>query len=94
MIICWPPLFGVSVIFLKLVHYVLNRLLKMNVRLHPREFTLLSSRRQAENIFGEAGFAVEECYFGIRDFFTQYVIVASKMPAPPNATDTVSSPGS
>ncbi len=78
LVIFWPPEFGMSVWFLKNVHYVLNHLLKRNVKLHPAEITRLCSRQHAERIFQRAGFKTVDYYFGVRDLFTHAVIVAVK----------------
>ncbi len=80
MIVFWPPQFGLSVRALKVVHFVLNNVLRRNVRLHPDEITLLKSKSHAEAMLGEAGFALEDYYFGFRDFFTYCMLVAVKTP--------------
>lgn len=78
MIIFWPPEFGLSVIFLKIVHYIFNYLFKRNIKLHPDEITRVRSKKQAKAIFAKANFTIVEYYFGIRDFFTYSIIVLSK----------------
>ena len=80
MIVFWPPSFGLSVKFLGLSHFILNRLFKMKVKLHPDEITLLKSKRQAASIMSKAGFKIENYYFGIQDFFTYCMIVVTKDP--------------
>ena len=80
MIIFWPPLFGLSVRALKVVHFVLNNLLRRNIKLHPDEITLLKSKSHAEAMLGKARFALEDYYFGFRDFFTYCMLVAAKTP--------------
>jgi len=77
-ILFWPPEFGLSVIFLKAVHFLLNHVLRKNVKLHPDEISRVQSRRQVQELIRGAGFSLVEYYFGIRDFFTYSVIVASK----------------
>lgn len=74
----WPPEFGTSVVFLKGVHFLLNRVLGRNVKLHPDEITRVRSRRHVEGLLAQAGFTTIEYYFGPRDFFTYAVIVARK----------------
>ena len=78
MIVFWPPSFGLSVKFLGLSHFILNRLFKMKVKLHPDEITLLKSKQQAVSIMSKAGFKIENYYFGIQDFFTYCMIVVTK----------------
>lgn len=78
LIIFWPPEFGLTVFVLKIVHRILNSISGSPVRLHPDEFTRLKSRKHAETIFKKGEFCIEEYYFGVRDLFTQAVIVARK----------------
>jgi ubiquinone/menaquinone biosynthesis C-methylase UbiE len=74
----WPPEFGLSVIFLKCVHFVLNRILKKNIYLHPEEITRIKSKKHAYQILEGAKFEVVDYYFGPRDAFTYSVIAAVK----------------
>jgi dolichol-phosphate mannosyltransferase len=76
MIVFWPPEFGLSVIFFK----VLKKLLffKKNVKFHPDEPTRIRSREHAENMFSTANFAVVDYYFGVKDLFTYATIVLQK----------------
>ena len=78
MIIFWPPKYGLSVIFLKLVHFVLNKIFNKDIELHPEEITLIKSESQVREMFGRANFTVIEYYFGIRDALTYSTIVLSK----------------
>lgn len=78
LVIFWPPAFGLSVRALDSVHYVLNHILKRNVKLHPDEITRVRSRQHAERIFQRAGFKAVDYYFGVKDLFTHAVIVAAK----------------
>jgi ubiquinone/menaquinone biosynthesis C-methylase UbiE len=78
-IILWPPTFGFTVFVLDSAHFILNRIFKMNVKLHPDEITRCKSKKFAVETFTNAGFNVIKYYFGIRDLFTQAVIVAEKL---------------
>lgn len=78
MVLFWPPKYGLSIIFLKAVHYMFNNIFRKNIKLHPDEITHIRSKRQAKAIFAKANFAVVEYYFGVRDFFTYAVIVSKK----------------
>ncbi len=78
MIIFWPPEFGLSVIFLKVVRSLLGRILKKNPELYPDEITLVKSKSHIRAIFEEANFSMIDYYFGVRDFFTHSVIVLAK----------------
>src|SRR5689334_3731992 len=78
LVLFWPPEFGLSVIFLKMIHFILNRIFKLNVTLHPQEITRIRSRRHAVRILMQNGFGLLEYRFGPRDLFTNVVIVATK----------------
>ncbi len=78
-IIFWPPRYGLSVTVLKIIHYILNDLLKKNIKLHPDEPSLLKSRKQAEYFLRSSRFELTEYYFGIKDLFTQAIIVGQKV---------------
>lgn len=75
-ILFWPPVFGISVIFLNSLHFFLNKVLRKNVRLHPEEISLLKSKKDVNTILKKSGFKMTQFYFGPRDFFTHCIIVA------------------
>ncbi len=77
-VIFWPPTFGSTTNTLDALHFILNKILRRNIRLHPPEVSRISSKKQATEIFNKAGFFVEDYYFGAKDLFTQVVIVAKK----------------
>jgi ubiquinone/menaquinone biosynthesis C-methylase UbiE len=77
-IILWPPRFGFTVLILDSAHFILNKIFKMNVKLHPDEITRVRSKKMAMETFTKAGFNVIRFYLGPRDLFTQAVIVAEK----------------
>lgn len=77
-VLFWPPEFGLSVMVLKLAHFILNRVLKKNISLHPLEITRMRSRRQIESYLTQGGFKLKHYVFGIRDLFTYVVIVGEK----------------
>ena len=77
-IIFWPHRRGLSVLFLKLVHWLLNDVLKKNVHLHPAEISLLPSRSHAEDVLRRSGFTLIDYEFGPRDGFVQAVVVGQK----------------
>ena len=76
-IIFWPPKFGVTVFVLDSAHFILNKIFRMNITLHPAEISRIQSKKETIDIFEKAGFKVVRYYFGIRDIFTQCVIVAT-----------------
>jgi glycosyltransferase involved in cell wall biosynthesis len=78
LVLFWPPVYGLSVIALRIIHFVLNRMLRRNIQLHPPEPSKVRSRRQVRKLLGESGFDLQSFSFGIRDAFTYAVIVAAK----------------
>lgn len=88
-VLFWPPEFGLSVMFLKGVHFVLNKVLRMGVKLHPDEITRIRSRRHIMDVLKRAGLEAVELGFGIRDLFTYYIVVAKK----PGSSDASSGEG-
>ncbi len=77
-ILFWPPAFGISVLFLNSMHFILNNLLGKKIRLHPEEITKVKSKKQIIKFLSQAGFELEKFNFGPRDLFTYVVIVAVK----------------
>lgn len=78
-VLFWPPEFGISVIFLNFTHFILNNILKRNIRLHPEEISLIQSRKQVNQILKKAGFKLKKFYFGPLDLFTHCIIVAKSV---------------
>ncbi|MBI2206453.1 MAG: glycosyltransferase [Candidatus Rokubacteria bacterium] len=76
-VVFWPHRFGSSVLFLHGLGRAL-RVLGRRQPLHPREVSLLRSKRAAVRVLDAAGFRLVDYAFGPRDFFVQSVIVASK----------------
>ena len=77
-VIFWPPEFGLATRFLCAANYLLNDVLHMKVKLHPDEITRIKSRDHMAGIFEKSGFKIIEYYFGMKDMWTQCVLVASK----------------
>jgi len=78
-VLFWPPKFGISVAFLNTTHFVLNNVLKRNIRLHPDEISLIQSKEHVAKVLKDAGFRLEKMYFGPRDLFTYCIIVGKKI---------------
>ena len=76
-VLFWPPEFGLSVRFLKMVHFILQKALRKDIKLHPDEICRIRSRAHVEGIMNRAGFCLDRYYFGWRDMFTYVVIVIS-----------------
>jgi SAM-dependent methyltransferase len=77
-VLFWPPSFGLTVMVLKPVHFVLNRVLARTSKLHPDEITRIESKAHIESIVDRAGLKMVEQSFSIRDLFTYYVVVCEK----------------
>jgi ubiquinone/menaquinone biosynthesis C-methylase UbiE len=73
-----PPIFGLTVQVLDLAHFILNKILRRNIKLHPDEITRVRSKKHIAEIIEKAGFQFVEYYFGSKDVFTQIVIVGTK----------------
>ena len=78
-ILFWPPQYGLSVKFLKMVKKIIYFFSKKNIDFHPDEITLIKSKKHAEKILKNSGFNIIQSYFGIRDFFTHQIIIARKI---------------
>lgn len=77
-VLFWPPKFGISVIFLNTLHFILNDILNKKIRLHPDEISLIESKKQVASVLNDAGFKLTKFYFGPLDLFTYCVVVAKK----------------
>ncbi len=79
-VLFWPPEFGMSVIFFKILSFFVKGLLrKKNVKFHPDEISRIRSKKHAFALMEKAGYRVMRYSFGLRDMFTYAVIVAEKM---------------
>lgn len=79
LVIFWPPEFGVSVSFFKILVFICRNILGIkNIEFHPPEVSRLQSKDQAKKIFNHSGFRVIDTVYGLRDLFTYVVIVAKK----------------
>jgi ubiquinone/menaquinone biosynthesis C-methylase UbiE len=77
-VLFWPPKFGLTVMFLNSLHFVLNNILKRNIRLHPEEISLAKSQSHVEEVLHDSGFKLIQYYFGPTDLFTHCIVVAQK----------------
>lgn len=73
-----PPTYGLTVKVLDTAHFILNKILRKNRKLHPDEITRVRSKAHIKTIIEKAGFSFIEYYFGPKDLFTQIVIVGEK----------------
>ena len=74
----WPPSFGLTVRVLAAVHWLFRRFGKHELKLHPDEITHVRSKSQVRHYLEASGCSLIEFYFGVRDFFTQAVIIGQK----------------
>jgi ubiquinone/menaquinone biosynthesis C-methylase UbiE len=78
LVVFWPHAHATSVTLLNSAHWVLNDVLHKNVRLHPPEFSLIHSRSEAADLLSQGGFDLSSYDFGMKDFFVQSVVVATR----------------
>ena len=74
-----PPVFGLTVQVLDAAHFILNRIFRKGVKLHPDEITRIKSKKHVKGLIEKSGFRFVDYYFGSKDMFTQIVIVASNL---------------
>jgi len=77
-VLFWPHKKGISVNFIKVIRYLIFRLFKLKIKLHPDEITYVESKKQIKEILNKNNLKLVYYYFGIIDLFTQSVIVAKK----------------
>lgn len=77
-VLFWPPAFGLTVRVLAAVHWFANKVLSKSLKLHPDEITHVRSKRQVRTYLCDTGFQLVDYYFGVRDAFTQAVVVGLK----------------
>lgn len=87
-VLFWPPEFGVSVNFFKLLRNALSFLGKKDAKFHPDEITRVRSRAHVRGLLESSGFIMTDYYFGLRDMYTQAMIVGTKGQTP-TCTDLV-----
>lgn len=80
LVLFWPPEFGLSVWALKLIHFVLNRILRKNIELHPPEPSRIRSRRDIAARLSRNRLELEAMHFGPLDAFTHAIVVARRTP--------------
>lgn len=78
MVLFWPPAYGLSVVGLRIIHFILANILGKHTRLHPDEPSLLRSSAATRQLLERHGFGSVEITFGISDIFTYAVVVGKK----------------
>ncbi len=77
-VIFWPHAYATSVMVLNSVHYVLNDVMHKGVRLHPPEYSLVHSSKEARELLEAGGFDLSSYYFGPKDLYVQAIAVATR----------------
>jgi dolichol-phosphate mannosyltransferase len=78
LVIFWPHAYATSVAVLQSAHFVLNDVMHKNVRLHPPEYSLVHSKKEAAELLASGGFELTSYDFGPKDLFVQAVVVATR----------------
>ena len=77
-IVFWPPEYGLSVLFFKVLKRILKIFTRKTYKLYPDEVSRVQSRSYAEDFFVRGNFKVLSYSFGARDAFTYVTVVAQK----------------
>ncbi len=77
-ILYWPPIWGLSVMALRMAKFVLQLERRKQISLYPPEINLIKSRRRCAHWISEADLNFEQFSFGIGDFFTHQIVIARK----------------
>lgn len=76
-VLFWPPEYGLSVIFFKVLVFITTRILRIkNVKFHPGEINRIKSKKQVSRMIKRSGLQFINFEFGIRDLFTYVIIIA------------------
>ena len=73
-ILFWPPKFGLSVIALHIIHFFINKVFRLKVKLHPDEPFKYESKSKLKKILEPMGFRIRDTHFNYKDAFTYCVI--------------------
>lgn len=77
-VLFWPPEFGLSVMFFKVLKVILKVLTGKEFKFHPDEICRIQSENHARHFFEDGSFKVLKYSFGPRDLFTYSIVVAEK----------------
>lgn len=75
-ILFWPPVYGLSVMSLKVIHWVARLVNPQFKPLHPTEVSLVRNRSSIRHLLLEAGFTDVTFKFELRDLYTHEVIIS------------------
>ena len=76
-ILFWPPVYGLSVVVLRLIHKLIMTLNSSFAPLHPREISLIRSRAQVRRMMELLNYKDIRFKFEVRDLFTHEIIIAN-----------------
>ena len=79
LLLFWPPEYGLSVWVLKFIHFMLNGILRQDIKLHPPEPSRIRNRRDIAARLARAGLELEAFHFGPMDAFTHAIVVARRV---------------
>ncbi|MFT3709461.1 MAG: glycosyltransferase [Archangium sp.] len=74
-VVFWPHKLATSAAVLDGIHFMMNDVLKRNVRLHPPEPSRVANKAEAKSAFEAAGLELTSYEFGPRDLFVQAIAV-------------------
>ncbi len=74
----WPPIYGLSVIVLSSVSFLLLNLLKSKKKLYPDEVSRYRSKNWVIPLLRKGNLSFKNAYFNIHDLFTNTILVAEK----------------
>jgi ubiquinone/menaquinone biosynthesis C-methylase UbiE len=77
-ILFWAHTMGITVIFLRYLHYFLNTILHHNVNFHPAEPSLVQSDQWIQDRLKNTGFKTIAIDFNVANLYTYMVIVLKK----------------
>lgn len=73
-----PPEYGSTVIFFKIVHYILNNIFKKNIYFQPAEINRIKSLKDTQDLISGTGLKITEFNFEPNDLFTHVAIILEK----------------
>lgn len=78
-VLFWPPVFGLSVIFLHVAHFVLQRIFRRSILLHPDEPNKVSTKSRFKKYLIGTDLKLISFRMSPRDLFTYMVVILEKV---------------
>jgi ubiquinone/menaquinone biosynthesis C-methylase UbiE len=79
LVLYWPPVWGPSVLVLRLMTRVLKFLGRSHIQLHPREINLFRSKQACQEALTKAGLRDVRIKYGPSDLFTHVIVIAQPL---------------